>query len=131
MEKEDYLKEKAIAFFKEAEYDISQKNWFLAAFHLEQSLQIFLKHCLFKKLGDFPKIHSLNALLKEVEKVFPQAKDKILKIRKEKANIISDLNQAYISACYLPVEFNKFQVQNMYQFSRKLLEFLEKLCKKH
>ena len=43
MAKAEFLRKRAEAFLKEAEYDISQKQWFLAAFHFEQSLQLYLK----------------------------------------------------------------------------------------
>jgi HEPN domain-containing protein len=127
MAKADFLKKRAEAFFEDAEYDISRKKWFLAAFHLEQVCQLYLKYYLFKKLGDFPKLHSLSELLLELEKVYPQRKKEIGKIRKEKASTIGDLDQAYITSRYLPVEFNKFQVENMLKFTNFLIKFLEKL----
>lgn len=127
MAKADFLIKKAEAFLEDAKYDISRKKWFLAAFHLEQTCQLYLKYCLFKELGDFPKIHSLEELLREAEKVYPKNKEKIKKIREEKASVIGDLDQSYITSRYLPVEFNEFQVKNMLVFTEWLIKFLQKL----
>jgi HEPN domain-containing protein len=125
MPKADFLKQKAASFLEDAKYDIKTKKWFLAAFHLEQTCQLYLKYYLFKKLGDFPKIHSLNELLEEFKKISPQRKKEIEKIQKEEAGTIGDLNQAYITSRYLPVEFNKFQVDKMLKFTKKLIKFLK------
>lgn len=130
MAKADFLKERGEAFFEDAKYDISREKWFLAAFHLEQSLQLHLKYCLFRKLGDYPKLHSLERLLRELEKVYPKKKREIEKIRKEKASTIGDLDQAYITSRYLPVEFTKFQVEKMLEFTEDLIDFLKGLCQK-
>lgn len=127
MAKADFLKQKAKAFLTDAKYDLSRKEWFLAAFHLEQTCQLYLKYSLFKKLADYPKIHSLAELLRELEKVYPEQKKKIKKIREEKASTIGDLDQAYITARYLPIEFNEFQVKEMLKFTRALIKFLEEL----
>ncbi len=127
MAKAEFLIERAEAFLEDAKYDISRKKWFLAAFHLEQACQLYLKYYLFKKLGDFPKIHSLAELLRELEKIYPKNKKRIEKMRKDKASVIGDLDQAYITSRYLPVEFNQFQVENMLAFTEELIKFLKKL----
>jgi len=122
-----FLKERAEEFLSGARYHLSKRNWELGAFNLEQTCQLYLKYFLFKELGDYPKIHSLSELLKELGKVYPQEKKRIEKIRKEKASIIGNLDQAYITSRYLPVEFNQFQAEEMFQFTKGLIEFLKNL----
>ncbi|WP_456469474.1 HEPN domain-containing protein [Archaeoglobus sp.] len=41
----------------------------LAAFHIEQAFQLYLKYILAKELGYFPKMYSLSALFKGVSKI--------------------------------------------------------------
>ena len=84
---------------------------------------------MFVKLKDFPKIHGIDILLKELSKVYGRKKE-INKFIRENANIIGDLNQAYITARYLPVEFNFYQVKKMEKFVRALIKFLKKICPK-
>ena len=126
MAKANFLKEKAEAFLENAKYNISKRQWFLAAFHLEQVCQLYLKYYLFLKLRRYPKTHSLRNLLEGIGEVYNKKKD-IKKIIKENANIISDLEQAYITSRYLPVEFFEEQVKNMERFIKKVIKFLKNL----
>lgn len=123
----DFLKKRAEEFLDAAGYHLSKENYALAAFSLEQTSQLYLKYSLFKELGDFPKVHSLSDLLKELSKVYPLKKTKIEKIRREKASVIGDLEQAYITSRYLPIKFNQFQVEKMLVFTKELTEFLKTL----
>lgn len=124
----DFLKKRAESFLKDAKFAISEKRWNSAAFHLEQVCQLYLKYYLFKKLKDYPKTHDLDELLVALSKVYQ--KKEIEKFKKENAAVISALNQAYISARYLPIEFKKDQVSEMEKFTEKLIKFLKKMCKK-
>lgn len=122
----NFLKEKAEDFFDDAKYNISKKKWFLAAFHLHQTCQLYLKYYLYLKLRRYPKTHSLEELLKGIGKVYSKEKE-IEKILKEKASQIGDLDQAYLTARYLPVEFSQNRIENMLSFTKDLLKFLKKL----
>lgn len=126
MAKVDFLKEKADAFLDNAKYNILKKRWFLAAFHLEQTCQLYLKYYLFLKIRRFPKTHSLKELLEGIGKAYKQKRE-TEKILREKANIIGDLDQAYLTSRYLPVEFSKYQIENMLTFAQELIKFLKRL----
>lgn len=126
MVKADFLKEKAEAFLEDAKYDITRKKWFLAAFHLEQTCQLYLKYYLFLKIADFPKTHSLRDLLSDIGRAYNREKE-IEKLEKENAQIISNLEQAYITSRYLPVEFTKKEIRLMEKFVHCLIKFLENL----
>ncbi len=128
--KTDFLKERAEGFLRDANFAISEKRWNSAAFYLEQACQLYLKYYIFRKLKDFPKIHDLDKLLEELEKAYSQNKKEIEKFRKENAIVISALNQAYITARYLPVEFTENQVKEMKNFAQSLIKFLRKICQK-
>ncbi|MDW7971178.1 MAG: HEPN domain-containing protein [Nitrososphaerota archaeon] len=40
----------------------------LVLFHIEQSLQ--LKYLIYKKLGDYPKTHSIIRLIKDIIRIY-------------------------------------------------------------
>ncbi len=122
----DFLKEKAEGFLENAKYNISKQRWFLAAFHLEQANQLYLKYYLFLKIRRFPKTHSLKELLDGIGKAYKKKKE-IEVILKQKASVIGDLEQAYLTSRYLPVEFSKYQIENMLSFTKDLIKFLKKL----
>lgn len=129
MAKAEFLKQKADIFFESACEQIKKKRYFLAAFSFEQASQLYLKYCLFLKIKDFPKIHEIDGLLKEIGKAY-EKKEKIEAFLKENASVIGDLNQAYITSRYLPVDFNAYQTEEMKGFVKRLIVFLKKLCPK-
>ncbi|MCD5396125.1 MAG: HEPN domain-containing protein [Candidatus Pacebacteria bacterium] len=124
--KKDFLLKKAEAFLEDAQYDIKTKKWFLAAFHLEQTCQLYLKYYLFLKLRRFPKTYSLKDLLEGIGKAYKKEKE-VQKFIKENADVIGNLEQAYITARYLPVEFFEEQIKNMEEFTQNLISFLKNL----
>jgi len=129
MKKFDFLKKKAEGFYQSGKEQIKKKRFYIAAFNFEQAAQLYLKHCLFVKLKDFPKIHELDQLLKETGKAYGKEKEVEIFLR-ENASTIGDLNQAYITSRYLPVEFSLYQVEEMEKFVKKLIDFLKKICLK-
>ena len=88
MAKADFLKEKAETFLEDAQYDISREKWFAAAFHLEQTVQLYLKYFLFKKYGDYPKIHSLNGFLMNLKKGFRKSQKRLRKFKRIKPALL-------------------------------------------
>ena len=67
-EVEIFLK-KAKKFDSAARYFLREGVYDLAAFHIEQALQLYLKYILAKVIGYFPKTHSLTKLFKELSKI--------------------------------------------------------------
>lgn len=122
----DFLIKRADKFLKLARYSFKEGDYNIAAFNLEQTAQLYLKYYLFLKLKDYPKTHSLEELLRELSKAYPDKKSEIDKILKEQASTIGDLEQAYITSRYLPVEFSKNRVMEMQKFVTKLIKLLKK-----
>lgn len=121
-----FLKERAESFLRDASFAIKEKRWSSAAFHLEQTCQLYLKHYLYLKWREFPKTHSLEELLKNIGKAYGKEKE-VKKFIKDTEHIIGDLEQAYITSRYLPVEFNEAQVREMVKWKNQLISFLKKL----
>lgn len=126
MVKVDFLKKRAESFLRDANFAIKEKRWFAAAFHLEQASQLYLKYYLFLKWRDFPRTHSLRELLKNLGKAYQKEKE-IKKMIKKEENLISDLEEAYLTSRYLPVEFTENQVINFKKWVYKLIKFLKNL----
>jgi len=122
----EFLKERAESFLRDADFAIKEKRWFAAAFHLEQSSQLYLKYFLFRKIRDFPRTHSLKYLLELVGKAYDKEKEAKTFLEKHK-EVISDLEEAYITSHYLPIEFYESKIKEMRKFVKGLLKFLRKL----
>jgi HEPN domain-containing protein len=126
MAKADFLQKRAEDFLKDGEIDIKEGRWNVAAFHFGEVCQLYLKYYLFLKLKDFPKTHSLDELLTDLGRAYKKEKE-VERIKRKNLHPISDLNQAYITSRYLPVEFSKTQVEGMRKFTKELIKFLKKL----
>jgi len=126
MAKVDFLKRRAESFFDNAKDLIKKREYPLAAFNLQQSAQLYLKYYLFLKLKRYPKIHLIGELLRAIGKTYDK-KRKVNEIIEKNANIISDLNQAYFTARYLPAEFFETQLEMMLNFVEELISFLNEL----
>jgi len=125
----NFLKNKAKIFFENGKEQIKKKRYFLVAFNFEQASQLFLKYYLFLKLKDFPKIHEIDQLLTEIGKTYEKQVE-VKQFLKENASVIGDLNQAYITSRYLPVDFSFYQVTEMQKFVERLISFLKRICQK-
>ena len=59
-----FLKDRAKEFWEEALALTEKEKFNLAAFHLEQACQLWLKYLILKKIGDFPKTHYFHELVR-------------------------------------------------------------------
>jgi len=114
----EFLKNNADEFLKNAENLINEGVYNLAAFNIEQAVQLYLKYLLAKKIGEFPKTHSIKRLISECSN-FCQELETILK---ENVNIVGEIEMAYISSRYYPIEFLEDEVKNMLEVAVKIKE---------
>ena len=121
----EFLKDRAEKFSEVAQGLLERGVYDLAAFNFEQYCQLILKYHLFRLLGDFPKTHFLKELFDGLAKA--SKKKEIQNFKKANINIISDLENAYLTSRYLPAIFDKDQVENMNEFCHKLGQLLKKL----
>ena len=120
----EFLKDRAERFLRNALELFQRDEYDLAAFNLEQSVQLFLKYVLWKKLGDFEKTHEISKLLDDFKEVSAQ-KPKISELISTYQEVIADLELAYIESRYLPAQFFKNQVEKMADFVQKLKSLIE------
>ena len=115
----EFLKDRAERFLRNARELFAREEYDLAAFNLEQSSQLFLKHALWKKLGDFEKVHRISLLLADLQEVSKEKPtvEAFITAHKE---VIVNLEMAYIESRYLPAQFFKEQVQRMINFVEQL-----------
>ena len=118
----EFLLRRAKAFLENSEHLYNKGSYDLAAFNLEQAVQLLLKYKLLLIVGDYPRTHSIRRLFKIL---LEYVKDSNLEsFYLENINVIGDLESAYIAARYLPVEFERKEVENMIIFVKKLFEML-------
>jgi len=121
-----FLKRRAQDFLENGKRNLEEKKFDLAAFNIEQSVQLFLKFVLFQKKGDYPKTHSLKFLFKEISEYIPE----LNKLFEKNIEIIGDLESAYIGARYLPMIFLENEVKKMIVFAENVKKLVEKYERK-
>lgn len=121
------LKKRAKAFLEDAEIDFSRNYYDLVLFHVEQFLQLYLKYLLYRKIGDYPKTHSLVRLVKDVYRVYNN--DRLRKFYNKNLEVFYLLEEAYISSRYLPRKYDRDIAKRILDFAKKALEVLEWLEK--
>lgn len=123
MEKINFLKERAREFFERALEDFEKKRYNLCAFDLEQSLQLFLKYLIAKKVGEWPQTHYLIELLERLVEVYE--KKEIFDFYKNNELFFDDLSEAYFTSRYYPRTFRKEVVEKLIEKTKEFISFLE------
>lgn len=127
MRKEEIEKllERSKKFKDAAEFHFSRGDYDLAAFNIEQSLQLFLKAKLLQKGVEFPKTYTLRKLfllLGEILKKFEEFK----KFENERSLEFASLEDAYITARYFPRDFEKEEVEKLKNFLKEVENLIER-----
>jgi HEPN domain-containing protein len=115
-----FLKRRAFAFLEDARSDFMREEYDLVLFHVEQFVQLYLKHLLYLKLGEFPKTHSPSELFKLLARVYNR--EEVIGFYRENLDMLNLLEDAYISSRYLPRTFSREVAERALAFSERLLE---------
>jgi len=105
-EEEKRLLKRSSDFLETAEYQISRGFYDLAAFSLEQALQLFLKAKVLAEGVDYPRTHSVRVLLEILSDVSAEDKKSIVNgILENYLLELGVLEDAYITSRYVMREF--------------------------
>ena len=110
------LLERGEKFLENAKENLEKKRFDIAAFSVEQALQLFLKHFLLFKIGEFPKTHSLKRLFSIASDFSPKLKE----VFHNNISIIGNIESAYLGARYLPFDYYEDEVEEMIKFCEKI-----------
>jgi len=114
---------RSMKFERNAIWNLEQGDYDLAVFHVEQATQLLVKAKLLEIAGDFPKTHSIMALLELLYKITQDEKiDKFIKENKVK---LARLVDAYISSRYFIREFYKEEAVEALNLLRELKNILK------
>jgi len=116
------FKERADAFLDTARYNFQNKRYDLAAFNIEQAVQLHVKTRLLELTGEFPRTHNLVVLLRQLSSVFKQKE--VEQFTKSEMESLTKLADIYITARYYTREFYEAEVRNLFTFADKIRELL-------
>jgi HEPN domain-containing protein len=121
----EFLKERSKEFYEEALELFKKGKYNLSAFTLEQSLQLYLKYLIGKKVGDWPKTHYLDELVNSLAEAYN--KEEFIEYKKENSLFFDDLSDAYFTSRYFPKKFNKELVEELLKNFEKFIKFIEEI----
>lgn len=116
----ELLKRRALSFLRDAKSDSEHGDYDLVLFHVEQFIQLYSKYLLYRRIGDYPKTHSIIRLLKDLVRVY-NAKD-LDSFLDKNLEALYLLEEAYISSRYLPREYDMNIALKILKLSEEILE---------
>jgi HEPN domain-containing protein len=109
-------------FLETAEYQISKGFYDLAAFSLEQALQLFLKAKVLAEGVDYSRTHSVRVLLEILSDLVPENKKSSVKGISENYLLeLGVLEDAYITSRYVMREFTKQEVEKLAKSVKEIM----------
>lgn len=120
----EFLKKRGLRFFEEAAWDFEKEYYDFCLFHTEQMLQLLIKYLIAIKTDDFPRIHSISRLFKTVADLYGE---NAMDFYRDNVSVITALEEAYIGARYLDIEFDKDIAAEALKFAEKFMKFVEDL----
>ena len=110
-EETEHLFERSRRFFETALLQIDRGFHDLAAFSLEQSLQLYLKACLLRLGIDYPKTHSVRRLLELIHDVI--GREDVKGLLSKYAVELGSLEDAYITSRYVARSYSREEVKRL------------------
>lgn len=116
----ELLRRRALSFLADARVDFERGDYDLALFHVEQFIQLYSKYLLYKRVGDYPKTHSIVRLIRDLARVYgDRSLDEFVEANLEGLYL---LEEAYITSRYLPREYDAEIASRVLKLGEKLLE---------
>ncbi|MFP3952301.1 MAG: HEPN domain-containing protein [Candidatus Bathyarchaeia archaeon] len=119
----EVLRRRSEGFLRDAEVDYCRGDYDLVLFHVEQSLQLYLKYLIYLKIGDHPKTHSLTRLVKDAAELYED--DALEAFYNDNIELLYLLEEAYITSRYLPRTYEEEIAKRILQFSKAAKEVFQ------
>ena len=117
--------EKSRRFLLNAERNMNEGFIDIGAFSANQSLEIYLKALLLKESGDYPHIHDLKNLLRNLADLSNEdVKKKIELLVKEKSLVLSLLQDAYLTSRYFSTSYSSDDLNEMISVIKLIKEII-------
>lgn len=121
----EFLKKRSREFWENAQELFKKGKYNLCVFNLEQAVQLWLKYLIGKKIGDWPKTHYIDELIKDFAKAYDNTE--ILEYFKEKEMFFEHLTDAYFVSRYYPREFSENLAEKMIKGCEEFFKLTEEI----
>ena len=122
-EEEKRLLKRSRGFLETAEYQIGRGFYDLAAFSLEKALQLFLKAGLLAEGVEYPRTHSIRALLEILSEVVTEDKKAVIRgVLENFLMELSVLEDAYITSRYVMRDFSLREAEKLLKAVKEIMK---------
>ena len=122
-EEENRLLKRSKDFLETAEYQTGKGFYDLSAFSLEQGMQLFLKAKVLAEGVDYPRTHSVRALLEMLSELVPRTKKSAIKNILENYLLeLGMLEDAYITSRYAMREFTRQEAEKLTKAVKEIIK---------
>lgn len=123
MDEYAYLLKRSQEFYESAMMQFNRGFYGLAAFSLEQSLQLLLKAKLLECGAGYPRVHGVRKLLKLLSEIIEgDGKDVLEEVLRKYSLELALLEDIYITARYVPKEFTADDVRRLKKVVDEVME---------
>ena len=127
-EEYEHLLRRSREFYETAILQLEKGFYGLAAFSLEQSLQLFLKAKVLEKGVDYPRTHSIRRLLEILSEVVEREISNVLRELVDKYSLeLASIEDAYITSRYIPREFRREEVLRLKGVVDEVIEVVSRI----
>ncbi len=119
-EEAEVLRRRAEAFLRNAERLLSEGEYDLSMFSVEQYCQSILKYKLLLKRGSYTRTHSLRRLIRELSQFSPGVRVLVDDVRN--LHYIARIEEAYIASRYLPITYEEAEVRDLMRFVKEVFK---------
>ncbi len=114
MDEFKYLLRRSQEFYESAVMQFNRGFYGLAAFSLEQSLQLLLKAKLLECGAGYPRVHGVRRLLSILSEIIKgEGRDALMEVLRRYSLELALLEDVYITARYVPKEFTAEDVRKL------------------
>jgi len=115
-------------FFETARFQIDRGFYDLAAFSLEQALQLFLKAKLLEMGVDYPRTHSIRRLLEMLSGILSgEARERVESLLRNYLMELGVLEDAYITSRYVVREYTRDEVERLAKVVEEVIRNIESI----
>ena len=123
MDEYAYLLKRSQEFYESAMMQFNRGFYGLAAFSLEQSLQLLLKAKLLECGAGYPRVHGVRKLLKLLSEIIEgDGKNVLEEVLRKYSLELALLEDIYITARYVPKEFTADDVRRLKKVVDEVME---------
>jgi len=127
-EEYEHLLRRSREFYETAILQLEKGFYGLAAFSLEQSLQLFLKAKVLERGVDYPRTHSIRRLLEILSEVVEREISNVLRELVDKYSLeLASIEDAYITSRYIPREFRREEVLRLKGVVDEVIEVVSRI----